>query len=496
MGLFGPSKKDKLIKQLQDAVSAQNAQIIQLQQYNQKLKSDYNYIESTMPKEQKDFEALKAQSDSKKAEISQLEKEASSAREKLASIHGETESAASSLNSIYTQVENKKSELYKISDQIRKASLLHSEYKAANKSYENNPDYHVPDVTVPQDLMPVVSVDLNCMNVKELRKLYNQHQKAIQKTFHRYEGKYTTKSNIAIYKLMVIAMEAELQNILLSLSYGKLEKSIDNVKSIINRYYTIAIEGNQSIAPSMKKFIAEIEYLFIETVKVEYEYYVKKERIKEEQRALREQMRQEAEERKALEAERKKIEKEESKYTNEIQQLTERMQNANEEQIQQLNERIQQLKEQLANVKKKKDDIITLQNGKAGYVYVISNLGSFGDNVFKVGMTRRLEPMDRVKELGDASVPFAFDVHSFIFSDDAVSLEKALHKELNDRRVNKVNLRKEFFRVSIDEIEDIVYKYNPSAEFRRTMLAEQYYQSQSVTETVQEIDFDNDCDDE
>lgn len=96
--------------------------------------------------------------------------------------------------------------------------------------------------------------------------------------------------------------------------------------------------------------------------------------------------------------------------------------------------------------------------------------------------------MDRVKELGDASVPFSFDVHSFIFSDDAVGLENALHKELNGRRVNKVNLRKEFFDISLDEIEDIVYKYQPSAEFNRTMLAEQYYQSLSIENEVQEMD--------
>lgn len=79
--------------------------------------------------------------------------------------------------------------------------------------------------------------------------------------------------------------------------------------------------------------------------------------------------------------------------------------------------------------------------GKAGYVYIISNLGSFGDKIFKVGMTRRLNPQDRVDELRDASVPFIFDVHSFIFSDDAVALEQRLHETLNDKRTNKINLK-------------------------------------------------------
>jgi len=107
-----------------------------------------------------------------------------------------------------------------------------------------------------------------------------------------------------------------LQNVLYSLKFWKLDDSVEAIKEITSRYLAIAVDGNQSIAPTMKKFIGEIEYLFIEAVKIEYEYYIQKERIKEEQRALREQMRQETEERKALEQQRKQIEKEESKYHN------------------------------------------------------------------------------------------------------------------------------------------------------------------------------------
>ena len=102
-------------------------------------------------------------------------------------------------------------------------------------------------------------------------------------------------------------------------------------------------------------------------------------------------------------------------------------------------------------------------------------------------MTRRLEPQERIDELGSASVPFPFDVHSFIFSDDAVALENRIHKMLNDNRVNKVNLRKEFFRIPLDDLEALVAELAPTAEFHRTMLAEQYHQSMSidnVTETT------------
>ena len=102
--------------------------------------------------------------------------------------------------------------------------------------------------------------------------------------------------------------------------------------------------------------------------------------------------------------------------------------------------------------------------------------------MFKVGMTRRLDPMDRVKELGSASVPFQFDVHSFIFSNDAVSLEQELHQALESYRVNKINLRKEFFQVSLDTLEDLVATIDPTAEFNRTMIAEEYRQGLALAQ--------------
>lgn len=158
---------------------------------------------------------------------------------------------------------------------------------------------------------------------------------------------------------------------------------------------------------------------------------------------------------------------------------------AESKEVAELRARLAELTKQMNSVSDEKEKIINLQNGKDGTVYIISNLGSFGDNVFKIGMTRRLEPQDRVNELGDASEPFPFDVHSFIFSEDAPALETALHHELNARRVNKVNLRKEFFHISVDELETLVARIDPSAPFRRTMLAEQYYQSLSIDEPAE-----------
>ena len=137
--------------------------------------------------------------------------------------------------------------------------------------------------------------------------------------------------------------------------------------------------------------------------------------------------------------------------------------------------RILELQGQLSDVTIKKDEITSLQNGKAGNIYIISNLGSFGDKMFKIGMTRRLDPQERVNELGSASVPFKFDVHSFIFSENAVELEKTLHKRLNDKRVNELD---------------------PTAVFNKTMLAEEYNQTTSVSSYEYGIEDEDDLDDE
>lgn len=331
-------------------------------------------------------------------------------------------------------------------------------------------------------ICPSISLKLHCMDIKDLRKAYQDNEKQINKLLEQYSDRYTTKANKSIYDLMVIALRAELQNILYNLKYEKLETSIESVKTISAKYLKIAGDGNQLIAGTLTKFIGEMEYLFINAVKIEYNYYVKKEQARQEQLAIREQMKQEAEERKALDAERKKIEQEESKYEKQISTLTEQANSAEGQELDALKARILELQSQLADVLIKKEDIVNLQNGKAGNVYVISNLGSFGENVFKIGMTRRLDPQERINELGNASVPFRFDVHSFIFSDDASNLETELHKRLHDKRVNKVNLRKEFFNISIDELEALVTEICPTAEFNKTMLAEEFRQSQSTDE--------------
>lgn len=421
----------------------------------------------------------------KQREVEELTKKVNDINEEISnkdSLVSEIEEYKKEIEKLSKKItkENKKVDSLKsIHNRIKYIVLKYSEMNILNDDIKELANEEI-------DFEPTVKIKLKCMDIKELRSAFNNNQKQIKEVLKKYEERYTTKANLAIYKLMVIALEAELQNVLYNLKYDKLEKSIDDIKKITEKYLSIANTGNQSIVNTLVKFINEIEYLFIKSAEIEYEYYIKKEQQKQEQARIREQMKQEAEERKVLEQQKKQIEKEEEKYKNEIDKVEEQLKFTEDiEKINQLNDKIQQLKNQLELVEGKKEEIVKRQNGKAGYVYVISNLGSFGENVFKVGMTRRLEPMDRVKELGDASVPFEFDVHSFIFSEDAVSLEQKLHELLNNKRVNKINLRKEFFNVTVDYLQELVQEIDSSAEFNKTMIAEQYRQSMAVDELIE-----------
>lgn len=402
------------------------------------------------------------------------------------------------LNSNIEKLEKKEKT---VQNKLNRLVEIYKSMKYATETYYNSDifkdDFALSDNIMQdvEELNPSVILKLHNMDIKELHKAFRKNNKDIESVLAAYVGRYTTKSNKCIYQLMVIALRSELQNILTDLKYEKLDVAIEKVQSMTSKYLAIAGEGNQSIAGTITKFIGQVEYLFINAVKIEYNYYVKKEQARQEQLAIREQMRLEAQERKALEEEKKKIEKEESKYNDEIEKVKAQLASATEEELKVLNAKIAELQAQLAGVVLKKDEIIKLQNGKAGNIYIISNLGSFGEDVFKIGMTRRADPQERVNELGDASVPFRFDVHSFIFSDDAVELENKLHTILNNKRVNKVNRRKEFFRISLDELEQLVTSIDPTAEFNKTMAAEEFRQSLSCDE-VYTSDYVTDIDEE
>lgn len=324
----------------------------------------------------------------------------------------------------------------------------------------------------------VIRLHIHSDNSKELRKLSNTTKREIKNVLAKYEDRYTTKGNRTIYNLMIIGLQAEIQLLLLQLKYNKIDESIQSVRDIITKYLAICGSGNRSILPTITKFLVEIEPLYTELVNIEYKYYVYREREKEEQKLIKEQMRQEAAERKQLAEEKKKLEKEEQKFEVEMAQNKELLlTEIDDEKILQLKDRLLELEGQMNSINEKKEEIASLTLGKAGYVYVISNLGSFGENVFKIGMTRRMNPQDRVDELGSAFVPFKFDVHAMIFSDDAVGLEQTLHQQLSNHRVN---YRKEFFNTTVDSLRGVVEEIDPTAEFVTTMLAEEYNQTLAI----------------
>lgn len=431
---------------------------------NQKVSEQMNKLDNINAEiEKKDF--YMSEINRLKEEIEALDKKVSSRQEKI-----------DHLMSIQKSVNHAIKAYFKESDLEREHELV----LPANLIREIN------------TLAPSITLKLHCMDYKDLRRAFRANDKIINETLARYESRYTTKTNRAIYQLMVLGLRAELQNVLYTLTYSKLNDGIAAIKDLINKYLNIARDGSQTIASTLAKFIGELEPLFIDSVKIEYEYYVKKEAARQEQLELRAQMREETEERKRLKEQQEQMKKEEEKYHSEIDNIHQQLTATDDdEQKQKLLDKIKELESQLSDLSSKKEEITSLQNGKAGYVYVISNLGSFGNDVFKVGMTRRLDPQERIDELGNASVPFKFDVHSFIFSQDAVQLESDLHAALESKRVNKVNPRKEFFKVSLDDLEKLVEKYDPAAEFNRTMQAEQYYQSLSMAEENQEKSSDS-----
>ncbi len=222
---------------------------------------------------------------------------------------------------------------------------------------------------------------------------------------------------------------------------------------------------------------------------LQYEYRLKKQEEEEEQRLIREAMREEARAEREYREALQKAEAEERMYEEMLHKAREELRGVSEEERSAAEQRIAELEAALSEAMEKEQRAKSLaEQTRRGHVYVISNIGSFGEGVYKIGMTRRLDPMDRVKELGDASVPFSFDVHAIIFTDDAPAMETALHRRFSHHRVNAVNLRKEFFRVDLEEIEkEALAIAGDEIDFKRTIAAEEYYETLRLREESPEV---------
>jgi hypothetical protein len=220
--------------------------------------------------------------------------------------------------------------------------------------------------------------------------------------------------------------------------------------------------------------------LKLDELHLAYEYQVKKQEEKDAQKKMREELKEQQKLEQEIRAAREKIEKERKHFKTALKTLEDRLVVAKEsEEEAAINERILEIRAQF-NELDNEEKLIDYRekNAKAGYIYVISNIGAFGENVYKIGMTRRLEPMERVDDLGDASVPFSFDVHALVFSDNAPALEAKLHEHFYSNRLNKLNNRKEFYRADIEEIEKVIKdNYDKAVEVQKDAPAEQYRES-------------------
>lgn len=227
----------------------------------------------------------------------------------------------------------------------------------------------------------------------------------------------------------------------------------------------------------MQQVSLRTEYLDLKIAELhlKHEYEVKKEEEKEDAKILKE-----------LESARKKLEKDEVRFNTTIQDVHTKLQSATEREQPKLLKKLKETETKLTALKQAKQDIlIKEQNTGSGYIYIISNMGSFGEDVYKIGMTRKLEPEESIKELGGASVPFDFDSHAMIFSEDAVALEKKLYKQLANYQINKVNPQKNFFKISLNELETIVRTvFDEPITFTRLAEAEEYKKSCSATKAA------------
>lgn len=280
-------------------------------------------------------------------------------------------------------------------------------------------------------------------------------------------------------KLLLRAFNNECDEAIGKVRYSNFEQSIKRIR--------LSYESISKLGSVMNLAISENYYASkIRELRVAFEYAQKKQDEKEEQKRLREQERENRAAQREIEEQRRKLEKEQAHYENALALLVQQMDAAPESAKEEFRKKIENANLTLNDISKALDDVdYRAANQRAGYVYIISNVGAFGENVYKIGMTRRLVPEERIDELSDASVPFNFDIHAMIFADDAPALEAALHRAFESRKINMVNHRREFFYATASEIKDVIGKnFTKAFDFVDVAEAEQYRVSLKMKELL------------
>jgi hypothetical protein len=293
----------------------------------------------------------------------------------------------------------------------------------------------------------------------------------------RREGERMTKQYT---KLMLRAFNGECDASIVKVKWNNImvmEERIRKTFEAINKMGTV-----------YNIFITQ-EYLDIklEELRLSHELEDKLYKEKEEQRRIQEQMREEERVQREIEQAKQDAEDEEKRYQKALEKARLELEKAKGAELGELNEKIKGLEQQLQQAQEQKERAISrAQLTKSGHVYIISNIGSFGENVFKIGMTRRFEPLDRIRELGDASVPFSFDVHAMVYSENAPELEGTLQRFFERKRINLINARKEFFGVTIEELEEFAKANNLSMTITKLAEAREYRETLAIRQQMTE----------
>lgn len=280
-------------------------------------------------------------------------------------------------------------------------------------------------------------------------------------------------------------MVNDMKKLMLRSFNNECDYCVDNVKfnnmEVNEKRIEKSFEELNKLGRIMSAVITDAyKQLKYEELYLAFEYQQKKQEEKEAQKRAREELREQQKLEQEIRQARERIAKEKKHYLRAINELASKLKDTTSDSERALVlEKLEEVQAQYSELEKEEKVIdYREQNAKAGYVYIISNIGAFGENVYKIGMTRRLEPLDRIDELGDASVPFIFDVHALIFSDNAPALEAKLHEHFYNSRINKLNDRKEFFRANILEIEKVLREnYDKVVDVVKEAPAEQYRES-------------------
>lgn len=416
--------------------------------------------------------------------IKDIDDELKSISAKIREKQQEAETIINQANLKATSIINDaKSEAEKIAGAAIEAMNNAEHYKKAATAMKNIIDGYGDEYLKPtHSLLDDLSEEMGHTQAAQKLKEARQASAAMVKSNNAADCDYVeTDRRTTAIRFVIDAFNGKADAILSRVkhdNYGKLEQEIKDAFSMVNQHG----KAFRSARINESYLAARLNELNWAVITMEL-----KEQEKEEQRRIKEQIREEERARREYAKAMQEAEKEEAAIKKAMEKVTAEISKATEEQRQKFELQLAELQTKLQAAEEKNQRAISMaQQTKTGHVYIISNIGSFGENVYKIGLTRRLEPLDRIKELGDASVPFDFDIHAMIMSEDAPALERALHKHFIQAQVNKVNPRKEFFRIDLPALKGEVEKLGIEAKWTMTAEATQYRETLAIERQMRE----------